>query len=74
MELSITDPAAVDLIYGPRSKCSKGPEYDGSHPLSSLQEMRDRPLHDKRRRTAWDPGFSMKCKFFSIAIVSAFHC
>lgn len=61
MELSIIDPAAVEHIYGPRSKCEKPASYDGNHPLTSLHEMRNRPLHDRRRRTAWDPGFSMKC-------------
>ena len=62
MELSIIDPDIAEAVYGARSKCSKGIFYEGNFPLTTVQEMRDRELHDKRRRRAWDPGFSMKCR------------
>ena len=48
MELSIIDPDIAEAVYGARSKCSKGIFYEGNFPLTTVQEMRDRELHDKR--------------------------
>ncbi|KAH8427329.1 uncharacterized protein LDX57_005043 [Aspergillus melleus] len=55
-ELSIADPEAVDLIYGFRSRCSKGSFYDNGHPMLSLHSHRSRAAHDQRRRI-WSTGF-----------------
>ncbi|KAK2778748.1 hypothetical protein FQN52_005483 [Onygenales sp. PD_12] len=57
MELSITDPDAVNKIYGPGSKCIKGPWYDGTLPMTSVHQTRSKAVHDRRRK-AWDRGFS----------------
>ncbi|TVY85336.1 Tryprostatin B 6-hydroxylase [Lachnellula suecica] len=58
-ELSITDPKAIEAIYGLRStKILKPPFYDYSFPRRSLHSARDTSEHDKRRRTAWTRAFS----------------
>lgn len=56
-ELSIADPAAVPLIYGGASTCSKAPWYDNDAPLTSMQTSRDRGYHDARRRV-WAKAFA----------------
>lgn len=56
-ELSFFDPAAVSVILGP--KCSKGPFYDITLPLVSMQTTRDKQLHAERRRI-WDKGINVK--------------
>lgn len=58
-ELSIADPRAVLSIYGPLSKTTKGPFYDGVQPYISLHSDRDKKRHARRRRT-WDHGFSTR--------------
>ncbi|KAK2801259.1 hypothetical protein FQN50_007819 [Emmonsiellopsis sp. PD_5] len=58
-EISINDADAVRDIHGPTSVCVKGPFYDVSHPSRSLQQIRDKAAHAKKRRL-WDRGFSMK--------------
>jgi len=58
-DLTITDPAAVNLIYGPNTRCKKGIGYDIDKPLSSMHSTRDRAQHDVRRRI-WSPAFSDK--------------
>lgn len=63
MELSIIDPEVAEAVHGPRSKCTKTIFYDVNWPRRTVQEQRDKGLHDKRRRTAWDPAFSMKCEY-----------
>lgn len=59
-ELSIADAASIDLIHGPRSKCIKAAWYDLGLPNRSLQLLRDKQLHDKRRRVAWERAFGAK--------------
>ncbi|KAF2501920.1 putative P450 monooxygenase [Lophium mytilinum] len=59
-ELSIADPDAVELIYGPRTRCTKAPWYDISMPLVSMHQNRNKAEHDRRRRSAWDKGFGAK--------------
>ncbi|WPH03318.1 cytochrome P450 [Acrodontium crateriforme] len=59
-EVSITDPQAVDLIHGPKTKCIKSAWYDMAYPDTSLQFSRDKAEHDKRRRVAWERAFSAK--------------
>ncbi|POS72648.1 benzoate 4-monooxygenase cytochrome P450 [Diaporthe helianthi] len=58
-ELSITDPAAFAAIYGPTSKCTKGPFYNTLNPTVSLHMTRNKKEHAQRRR-AWDMAFSGK--------------
>ncbi|KAF9016932.1 cytochrome P450, partial [Hymenopellis radicata] len=59
-ELSINNAAAISHIYGPQSKCTKGPFYANmsTDPAKlSLQATQDIDDH-KRRRKAWDRAFS----------------
>jgi hypothetical protein len=58
-ELSINDPEAVAAIHGAQSKCVKGPWYNILHPRVSLQMIRNKPEHIRRRKV-WDRGFSAK--------------
>lgn len=45
------------LIYGRKSKCTKGDWYDLSRPMISMQTTRERAEHDQRRRV-WGAAFS----------------
>jgi hypothetical protein len=61
-ELSINRPSAVHVFCGPQSPCTKPTWY--SHVSDdktqiSLNSTRDPEVH-RRRRRAWDRGFSMK--------------
>ncbi|KAL4922111.1 cytochrome P450 [Aspergillus aurantiobrunneus] len=61
-EISINRPSAVQIISGPQSPCTKSTWY--SHVSDditqiSLNSTRDPDVH-RRRRRAWDRGFSMK--------------
>ncbi|OKL55370.1 hypothetical protein UA08_09379 [Talaromyces atroroseus] len=58
-ELSIADPRAVPFIYGPASKTTKGPFYDGGEPYISVHTTRNK-LEHARRRKAWDRAFSFR--------------
>jgi cytochrome P450 len=58
-ELSITDPAAVEAIYGTHSPTVKGPWYTLLEPRYPLFMARDKEEH-ARRRKVWDQGFSTK--------------
>ncbi|KAJ5510414.1 Cytochrome P450 [Penicillium expansum] len=58
-EISITDPAAVQIIYGNQSKATKGPWYTLLDPRVCLSFTRDKQEHARRRRV-WDQGFSTK--------------
>ncbi|KAL6407680.1 cytochrome p450 [Ilyonectria robusta] len=58
-EISINDPRAVLLIHGAQSKCGKGPWYEILRPRVSLQMIRNKSEHIRRRKT-WDRGFSAK--------------
>ncbi|KAM3435688.1 hypothetical protein MY4824_004704 [Beauveria thailandica] len=55
--LSVTKLEAVQAIYGPKSKCRKGPWYEHSKPLSTLHTIRDPVAHAQQRRT-WERGLS----------------
>jgi len=52
--LSIADPAIVNIAHGQTSKFTKGNFYEVAQPLTSLHQMTDPPLHDRRRRHGWD--------------------
>ncbi|KAH8593673.1 cytochrome P450 [Bisporella sp. PMI_857] len=58
-ELSIADPSAIDAIYSAKSPCTKGPWYNILQPLVSLQMIRDKKEH-ARRRKVWDRGFGAR--------------
>lgn len=58
-DMAIADPKAVNLIYGPNSKCRKSITYDIDKPMVSMHTDRSREAHDKRRRI-WSPAFSDK--------------
>ncbi|KAH8828635.1 cytochrome P450 [Flagelloscypha sp. PMI_526] len=59
-ELSIRKAAAIPIIYGPTSKCTKSPWYS-KHPIqphdNALNSLRD-PMEHRRRRRAWDRGLN----------------
>ena len=56
--LSITHVDAVKALDSSESKCIKGDWYDISQPRRSLQTLRPRPMHDKRRQV-WSKAFSV---------------
>ncbi|KAL7907218.1 cytochrome P450 [Trichoderma velutinum] len=56
-EVSICDPKGVMALYGPASKCEKGPIYDMTKPMTSLHMFRDRSTHHELRRV-WSQAFS----------------
>lgn len=58
-DISVIDANGMEVVSSPKSKCTKGPWYDGDSPLTSLHTTRDRALHDRRRRV-WAPAFSDK--------------
>ncbi|RMZ91937.1 hypothetical protein DV736_g808, partial [Chaetothyriales sp. CBS 134916] len=58
--LSIADPDIVEIAHGSKTRFRKSEWYDMSHPLTSLQQMRDHQMHDKRRRGWWEKAFVMK--------------
>lgn len=60
-ELSITDPDAIQAIYGMQSPTIKGPWYTILEPQTPLFTVRDKKEH-ARRRKVWDQGFSTKGK------------
>ncbi|KAM3532651.1 hypothetical protein NHJ13051_000114 [Beauveria bassiana] len=55
--LSVTKLEAVQAIYGPKSKCRKGPWYEHSKPMMTLHTTRDPVAHAQQRRT-WERGLS----------------
>jgi hypothetical protein len=61
-ELSILNPAAIPVLYGPGTECRKSTFYtiNGSHDdIASINGVRD-PAKYRPRRRAWDRGMSMK--------------
>lgn len=58
-EISIADPDAFNAIHSATSQCERGPWYNILNPTISLQMVRDRKEH-ARRRKAWDRAFSSK--------------
>ncbi|KAL2836479.1 cytochrome P450 [Aspergillus pseudoustus] len=58
-ELSITDPLAIKSLYSSQAKVTKGPWYTVLEPRVSLQMVRDKKEH-ARRRKVWDQGFSSR--------------
>ena len=58
-DISITDPNAMEVAYGNKSRVTKAIWYDNDKPLTSMHTSRDKGLHDRRRRV-WAPAFSEK--------------
>ncbi|RAK95979.1 cytochrome P450 [Aspergillus ibericus CBS 121593] len=57
-EVSICRPSAIRAIYGPPTRCTKGPWYDQvTHTVAkkTMFGLRDIKLHNQRRRV-WDLG------------------
>lgn len=52
--ISVADPAIVDMAFGPSTKFRKSNWYMVGYPITSLQQMTDIHLHDRRRRHGWD--------------------
>ena len=52
--ISIADPEIVDLAFGPGTKFTKSNWYHQGLPMTSLQQMTDVHLHDRRRKHGWD--------------------
>lgn len=48
--LSITDPAIMQPAYGANAKAVKSDWYDGTGPHHSMQSVRSKAVHDRRRR------------------------
>lgn len=63
-EISIADPAAFNAIHSATSQCERGPWYNILNPTISLQMVRDRKEH-ARRRKAWDRAFNPKGKYYT---------
>lgn len=63
-EISIADPGAFNAIHSATSLCERGPWYNILNPTISLQMVRDRKEHARRRR-AWDRAFNPKGKYHS---------
>ncbi|EDN08321.1 predicted protein [Histoplasma mississippiense (nom. inval.)] len=58
-EISINHVDAIRDIHGPGTVCVKGPFYDLNYPFRSLQMLRDKGDHARRRRI-WDRGLGIK--------------
>ncbi|KAF6824127.1 cytochrome p450 [Colletotrichum musicola] len=57
-ELSINKPGAINAVFL-ETDCYKGPWYNLLHPMVSMQMVRDKDAH-ARRRKAWEHGFTSK--------------
>ncbi|KAJ5817055.1 hypothetical protein N7447_009288 [Penicillium robsamsonii] len=57
--LSLNSPEAVQLLYGPDSQCGKTAWYEVSLPLQNLHTVRDKKVHETRRKV-WARAFSPK--------------
>ncbi|KPI44659.1 Tryprostatin B 6-hydroxylase [Cyphellophora attinorum] len=56
--LSIADPDMVEPIHAPGTRFTKGQWYDVAKPLTTVQQMREKHMHDRHRKSAWDPAFT----------------
>ncbi|KAF7186007.1 Cytochrome P450 monooxygenase [Pseudocercospora fuligena] len=57
--LSISDPDIMQPTYGLHARATKSDWYDSAYPHHSMHTVRDKGLHDRRRRV-WAPAFSDK--------------
>ncbi|KAH6879524.1 benzoate 4-monooxygenase cytochrome P450 [Thelonectria olida] len=58
-ELSIADPKAFRMIHSNNSPCVKGPWYNVLQPMVSLQMIRNKQEHSRRRKI-WDKALNTK--------------
>ncbi|KAA6415515.1 MAG: cytochrome P450 [Lasallia pustulata] len=58
-DLSIANPNAIAVVYGTKSKCTRAAWYDNLYPMVSLQTVRQKNVHSRRRRL-WSTAFSDK--------------
>lgn len=58
--LSIVDIDIVEVTHETKSRFKKSPWYDVGQPLTTLHQMRDQQMHDKRRKGWWEKAFVMK--------------
>ncbi|KIW03129.1 uncharacterized protein PV09_05771 [Verruconis gallopava] len=58
--LSIADPDWVEPVHKAQTKFEKSEWYDGGYPMTTLHQMRDKAMHDRRRRHGWDQAFTTK--------------
>lgn len=58
-EVTIFDPESLIKLDGPGNKATKSPWYDFPLPHAGVGTLREKPLHDKRRRI-WTKGMSTK--------------
>ncbi len=73
-ELSINRPSAVNILGGAQSLCTKPTWYShvsDDNTQISLNSTRDPDVH-RRRRRAWDRGFSMKGNKFQLTALQLF--
>ncbi|KAK2027334.1 benzoate 4-monooxygenase cytochrome P450 [Colletotrichum zoysiae] len=57
-ELSVNKPGAINAVFLD-TDCMKGPFYNFLHPMVSMQMVRDKKAHSKRRKV-WEYGFTSK--------------
>lgn len=68
-ELSIVRASAIDLIYGPKSRCEKATWYDqnsGNPDKVGIENIRSKKKHAIRRRV-WDKGLGFRGMFSCIS-------
>jgi hypothetical protein len=75
-ELSVLDAAALPIIYGASSRCTRGPWYDREksatgHDKQEFQlfQLRDPTQHAERKKAVWDKAFNIGSKYFSSHMV-----
>ncbi|KAI0597614.1 cytochrome P450 monooxygenase-like protein [Biscogniauxia sp. FL1348] len=56
--LSVADPDIIGVMFDRRTRFEKADWYDIGHPLTNLTQIRDKALHDMRRRHGWDMAFT----------------
>ncbi|KAI5919309.1 cytochrome P450 monooxygenase-like protein [Camillea tinctor] len=58
--LSVADPDMIGVMFDRDTKFEKADWYDIGYPWTSLTQIRDKSLHDDRRRHGWDAAFTAK--------------
>ena len=52
--LSVADPDIVNIAHAHGTGFDKGNNYEAGKPFTTLQQMVDREMHDKRRKHGWE--------------------
>jgi cytochrome P450 family 628 len=71
--LSVADPAIVDVVHGPHTAFYKDNWYQGGKPLTTLHQMTDRAMHDRRRKHGWDKVSQVHHSFFMSPHILGLH-